>query len=61
MKLQLNTNMADNWAALCDVLCSTRGLKDYLFWLTLPSNRLHLSNDDCPEDKRENYRNRSVL
>jgi len=26
----------------------------------LPSNRRHQSNDDCPEDKRENYQVCSV-
>jgi len=29
--------------------------------LPLPSNRHHLSCDDCLEDKRENYQNCSVL
>jgi len=29
--------------------------------LALPSNRHHLSNDDCLESKREDYRNCSVL
>jgi len=27
----------------------------------LPSSRQHLSNDDCPEDKREDYQNCPVL
>ena len=26
-----------------------------------PSSRQHLSSDDCPEDKREDYQNCSVL
>ena len=32
-----------------------------LLFLLLPSSRHHLSNCDCLEDKRENYRNCSVL
>jgi len=28
---------------------------------SLPCTRQHLSNDDCPEDKREDYQNCSVL
>ena len=30
-------------------------------FLSFPSNRYHLSYDDCVEDKRENYQNCSVL
>jgi len=34
----------------------------FLFKSSLPSSRQHhLSNDDCPEDKREGYKNCSVL
>jgi len=29
--------------------------------ISLPSSRQHLSNGDCPEDKKEHYRNCSVL
>jgi len=32
-----------------------------LLTVILPSSGQHLSNDDCPEDKRENYQNCSVL
>ena len=32
-----------------------------LFFLPLPSSRNRLNNNDCLEDKRENYENCSVL
>ena len=36
-------------------------VRQFVVWSPMPSSVQHLSSDDCLEDKREDYQNRSVL
>jgi len=63
----IEPSVCDSHAALCQITLTTCYNTNNTLWCvfceiySLPSRRQHLSDDDCLEDKREDYQNCFML